>query len=45
MKYELMDVDEDSPEYKLLIKRIKQYEDKIASYDKKIQQYEQEDLL
>ena len=45
MRYELMDVDEDSPEYKLLMKRIKQYEDKIASYDKKIQQYEQEDLL
>lgn len=45
MRYELMDVDEESPEYKILMKRIKQYEDKIASYDKKIQEYEQEDLL
>ena len=45
MRYELMDVDEDSSEYKILMKRIQQYEDKIASYDKKIQEYEQEDLL
>ena len=37
-----MGVDPNSSEYKILVKRIKMYEDQIAMYDKKIKDYEED---
>ena len=42
LRYDLMGVDPNSSEYKILVKRIKMYEDQIAMYDKKIKDYEED---
>jgi hypothetical protein len=43
LRYELQQKDPNSPEYQKLVKVIQAYDEKIAKYAKKIQQYEEED--
>ena len=42
LRYDLMEVDYDSPEYKTLLQRIEVYNTEIAKYDKKLREYEEE---
>lgn len=42
LRYDLMDVSQDSPEYQTLLKRIEMYNDEIVKYDKKLKEYEEE---
>lgn len=42
LRYDLMDVSYDSPEYKTLLQRIEVYNTEIAKYDKKLREYEEE---
>lgn len=42
LRYDLMDVSPDSPEYQTLLKRIELYNTEIAKYDKKLREYEEE---
>ena len=42
LRYDLMDVSYDSPEYKTLLQRIEVYNTEIAKYDKKLREYEED---
>lgn len=42
LRYDLMDVSYDSPEYKTLLNRIDVYNTEIAKYDKKLREYEED---
>lgn len=42
MRYDLMNVSPDSPEYQKILKRIEAYDAEIAKYDKKLREYEEE---